>query len=193
MIFLGMAIRNAQVNDFIFVSVSTSRGYTAFFTGILLALILKKYKPKIVNYIFSILIVVSVPILLYKYKETYMSVGFNYILTYLFYPALIVLFTSNVKKLFRFKFIGTVGKISMDAFLWHFPVILGFINFNKYFEMGLDYENRWYMIIILIVSYILGTFTYYFIEKPALKILVDKFVHNKEDKELHNDIKKGTL
>ena len=177
-----------EVKNFIFVSASTSRGYTAFFTGIILGMILKKYKPKIIEYIFAVLIVIGVPILLYKYKDTYMSVGFNYILTYLFYPALIILFKSNIKQLFGFKLVGTVGKISMDAFLWHFPVIVGLINSNKLFELNLDYHNKWNMIIVLVVSYVLGALTYYLVEKPATKYLINRFVPKRDNENIEADV-----
>lgn len=179
MIFLGMAIKTWCNTNFIFVSDSAARGYTAFFFGVLLAMMLKKNKPTFKLYILETLIVIGFPLLLYKYKGTYMSVGVNYILTYLFYPALIVLFISDIKKIFRFKFIGTVGKVSMDAFLWHFPVILGFINLNKYFGWEVRYDNYLYMMIVLIASYFLGALTYYYIEKPSTKYLVNKFVFDK--------------
>ena len=61
----------------------------------------------------------------------------------------------------RLKFVVFLGLISYSLYLWHFPL---FSLSNSYFFLNVDELNT--KIIIFIISLIISTFSFYFIEKP---------------------------
>lgn len=182
LIILGIGIKTYEVN-FSFINQFTARGYTAFFTGILLAQLLCKYQLRAKGYAISAFILIVIPLLLYQFKSSYMSVGVDYIFTFLFYPALIIIFKSNmVNKLTNFVWIGKLGKISFEAYLWHFVVILGFHDVIGLLNLKIEFANRTLMGLVAISSYIIGTIVFYLVEIPSERYIKRKLGGGKASK-----------
>lgn len=102
----------------------------------------------------------------------WLSVGFSYLLVFMLYPGLIILFQSDTaEKLFRHRWIGELGKITFDVYVWH-AVLLTFLRIlteNTQYEGY--FASRKVMYITAIFIFLLGTLSYYFIDKPITKKL----------------------
>lgn len=152
--------------DQTFLTFGTSRAYYSFFYGILL----KKYIDnkgisKKMIWISSIIAIIM-PIMIAN-DTAYMTDGINYMMTYFFYPAIIILLHTDVaKKIFKWKFIGKLSEISYNVYVWHLLILIVLISANRLWELNIQYNNVFVMIASLIVSFIVGTLSHYFIEKP---------------------------
>ncbi len=165
MIFIGMGGYTYGINH-TFMNYSTSRGYYSFFFGILL----KKYidkkgiNKKLIGVSAAISIVIPMMIV---YCTEYVTHSINYVVTFLLFPAIIILLhTDTAKKIFRWKGIGTLSAISYNVYVWHLLLLIVMLAANIKYELYIDYTNRSVMLIGLVVSWIVGTISHYFIEKP---------------------------
>ena len=121
MVLLGCGAQTYGLN-LPFLNGSSCRGYYAFFFGVLLAEWLEKLNAakKSQNIYVFLGSIMSVAFLLCMmvYKWEWVAGGINYLMTFWFYPALIIIFSSGpVAKLFDHKFIGTLGKITYDTYI----------------------------------------------------------------------------
>ncbi len=170
MIFLGMGINTYGIN-LPFLNASSCRGYYAFFFGLLLAGVINEYDFGIFLSMISIAILAVITYLIVNHYE-FMSNGINYIMTFIYYPALIILCKSKiVAKILNRKFIGTLGKISFDVFIWHNPFYLLLYICIKIFNWNLNLQSYITMIGYAVFCYIFGTVSYYLIERPAGKLV----------------------
>jgi peptidoglycan/LPS O-acetylase OafA/YrhL len=137
-----------------------------FISGSLLFLYLNSKKKKISNtvsnnlkYIGLILIFVS--LFLIKNPNDFPNI-------YSFFPvigSLLVIFSSyqNLNKsTVGNKFLIHLGKISYSLYLWHFPIFVFFL-YNSNFQLFF-YQK----VLIIMITYFISIFSYYFIEKPFL-------------------------
>ncbi len=90
------------------------------------------------------------------------------------FPSLIILFESPIaKKIFRWNGFELLAKTSFNMFMWHICIDI----IIKYFMIRypkLATITEWkMMIVMLIISEIVGIFSYYLIEKPISKRLKD--------------------
>lgn len=174
MIFLGMGIQTYGI-DLPFLNASSARGYYAFFFGILLAGFLKrKYigvKWMIVNVITVLILTVLIVL-----TPDFMDKGINYIMTFIYYPAVIIFFKSQVvKKVFDNNIWGRLGRISFDVYIWHNPFFILLFILIKIFNWNLNLSSCWFMIVYAIICYLFGTISHYFIEKPLNRLVANKF------------------
>lgn len=176
MILLGMGINTYGIN-LPFLNASSSRGYYAFFFGILLADFIKSRDIRIKDALFcaGVLIIITSLIVL---KPNFMSTGINYIMTYIYYPALIILCKSAaVGKVLNRKFIGKLGQISFDVYIWHNPFYLLLYILIKLFNCNINLNSYATMIGYTVVCYLFGAFSYYCIERPISKWIDGKQVY----------------
>ena len=172
MIFLGMGINTYGIN-LPFLNASSCRGYYAFFFGLLLAEFLEKHDVGKVDAIISAIMIMVITLLII-FKYDFMALGINYIMTFIYYPALILLCRSkSVSKILNRKIIGKLGRISFDSFIWHVPLFLVMYICIKVFNWNLKLDSYVIMICYAAFCYIVGTISYYIIERPTAK-LVDK-------------------
>lgn len=69
------------------------------------------------------MIIVITLLIIFQYD--FMASGINYIMTFMYYPALIILCKSKiVSRVLNRKIIGKLGQISFDVFIWHNPFYL---------------------------------------------------------------------
>lgn len=173
MIFLGVGINVYNIN-LPFLNSSMGRGYYSFFFGLILAAYISKYGIKLKEIIFS---VVCLAFFSYTIAIEWKYVGTNlvYNLTFLVFPALIILFeTKLAKKIFSHKFWGTISAISFEAYLWHLPLLLLSYIFVKKYNWYESFENLRGMFIFLGIVCAVGTFVYFLIERPVMKLIKSK-------------------
>lgn len=102
------------------------------------------------------------------YKWEWVASGINYLMTFVFYPALVVLFSSrSLAKLFDYKCIGTLGKITYDTYIWHNPIF-----FLLYIIPAVTGQN-WSlltvkaMLLYTVFSFVVGAVSYYALERRS--------------------------
>lgn len=176
MIMLGIGINTYLIN-LPFMNPSSSRGYFAFFFGLLFAQYIEKRKNKISDFLISIVIVTGITLLI-VFRYDAVENGLNYIMTFLYYPALIRIFLSKgVLLLFRFKIWGILGKISFEVYIWHIPflLILYIINKNQVFDLF----NISTIIVYILVCFAASTILYYGVENPIANALYRKQTRKK--------------
>lgn len=149
MIFLGMGINTYGIN-LAFLNSSSCRGYYAFFFGLLLAECNNKFDIGNRGAIICILILLSIMYLIVFHID-FMENGINYIMTFIFYPALIILCKSKViGKIFNRKIIGKIGKISFDVYIWHNPLFLLLYICIDVFNWNLNLNSYDWICIVLL-------------------------------------------
>lgn len=173
MIFLAFWVSSNSI-DILFLNSGTARGISSFFWGIILAKFMRgKEISNKAGISFFICFLISLYVILVC-KNTYASDSRNYLYTFCLYPFLILFIQSKcINKLFKNKIWGILGNISFEAYIWHFPIILATINLEKLIG-AINYSNKINMFILVVISYLVGTCCYYFIEKPSKKYLEKK-------------------
>ena len=150
------------------------RAYIDMSLGILLALFLKKHKLKGFHYIFVALagILGAVLYLVALSNERFLLE--RYALSFLFFPALIILFsTPAVKKIFSGKVWNVLGGASFDTYVIHMIFILLLKCANTYWGLGLNFSNWWLEYLTCLVIFGFGLLTYLFVE-PIVKKIAEK-------------------
>ncbi len=170
MILIGIGFYNYRVH-FPFLTEYCVRGYYSFFFGVILGNYLYNSDKKISfkEILYSIFIIASI-VLLTQYYSPFVESGYNFILTFLMYPAIIVLLSkTKIEKLFHFKLINIIAKISYDVYIWHYPFILTIYIFINKNIIKWNLKTLKAMIIYTIFSFIIGTISYFCIEVPLGK------------------------
>lgn len=168
MIFIGIGIQYYGI-ELPFLNVYSSRGYSAFFLGLILAYVIKHYGNKKWIFRMSWGIVVGIPILIYKEYWLVLK-DIQWIMLFIFYPALIVLACSKeVNGLFSWRWVSKLSEISFNAYMWHFSLfILLYIIISLGIQVDLCSVKG--MIGFTVVCYIVGTISHYFYEKPMSRM-----------------------
>ena len=169
MIFLGLGIQYYGI-DYPFFNYLSSRGYTTYFLGLLLAYN-KNQSRRWINYPLCMLVIFTIPFLIYKQYWLVLK-DVKYIMIFIFYPALILIFSSQfISKIFNWKWIGKLAGISYNAFMWHYPLIEIIYVFLKLFNIEIKLCTVNAMLVFLAICFIVGTLSHYLIEKPANRVI----------------------
>jgi peptidoglycan/LPS O-acetylase OafA/YrhL len=87
-----------------------------------------------------------------------------------------VIIYSTPKGYFSFRFLESaalkfLGAISYGIFVFHYPAINLTTRFLKHY--GVDITNNWFLValVILLVTMIIATFSYYLLERPVLRFV----------------------
>ena len=177
--------------QFPFLTLSTARGYIAFFEGIILYFLinkmdkLKKQTKKMLIFISLFIFVISFRYIYLNFENyssyvshkniviTNMFVFFDFII----YPPLLYILY-NFKWINNFcntKFIKYLGKISYGIYLWNFPILGGVYLLIKFFELTNETIVKYYFLIwitIVILHFILSVLSYNFVEK---NFIIEKY------------------
>lgn len=170
-----------------FLNGSSCRGYYAFFFGVLLAEGLEKLsaaKSRRIYIFWGSIASVAFLLCMMVYKWEWVASSINYLMTFWFYPALIIIFSSGpVAKLFDHRFIGTLGKITYDVYIWHCP------NFLLLYIIPVVTGQSWSlltvkaMLLYTVFFFAVGAVSCYVLERPINrwidKIRVERAVTNK--------------
>ncbi len=160
LILAGCGITTYELN-LPFMTAQTARGYYAFFTGIVLAVILNKYRINYKMILASILSIVTILYMIVTHSE-WIPQGLIYILTFILYPAIIIIFQSDpFKKLFVHKFWGIWGNISFNVYIWHNPMFLLMFIVLKLTSWNPDLSKISSMYFYCLIAEIVGLLFYF--------------------------------
>ena len=178
-ILLGIGIATYNIN-LPFLNLQMGRGYYSFFFGLLLAAYLNKYGVKKKEIIASLICIASF-IVLCIVAPNYASVNHNYILTFIVYPAIVMLFETNIaKRIFKHRVWGTLSGISFEVYLWHLPLLLLSYVVIKWFNLNIAFESLGGMLVFLLISCAVGTLMYFAVERPVMKLFTERKKKNYE-------------
>lgn len=171
-IFVGCAINTYSI-DLPFLNAFMSRGYVSFFAGVLLGSYVyeKTFSNKAGGFA---LLIVGLFVVLFKTHFNFIETGFQYLLTFIVYPALIIsLKTEIASKVFRHPIWGKAGGTSFSVYLFHCPcfilmfVIFGITNFDA------NYSSHALMYSVTLIVWVLGSLIYVFIEPRLDRVAKD--------------------
>lgn len=160
-VILGTALNTRPV-DLAFLTSEMGRGYSAFFTGIIMGELFDKFEMHgRVQICFSLVI----------FLLTAGGVIFDTAaITYLLCPALLIVFTTKpAMKIFSADIWSTLGKIQFHVFVWHAVILLG-IRLLGWMGLNADYSNRLLMYAFALFAELWGAFSYFVIEKRANRL-----------------------
>lgn len=148
----------------------SARGYYAFFAGVLLAKAFSVW-PRRSRAVIALCGVCAAGLTI-RFRLGGDMAGMPYILTFCYYPALIVLLETNAAHwLIHGKFWNTAGAISFDVYIWHVPVYLLWRCVEKLTGLPADFTRIGWMFAFALVCAAAGTLSHFLLEKP-----LDRFV-----------------
>lgn len=173
MILFGFGIGVYKL-DLPFMNWQIARGYYAFFFGLVLAAYINKYGIKAKEIVISILTIALVSVMFIFYREG-ADDYINYTVTFLLYPAIIILFETKImRKIFCHKIWGVLSGISFEVYLWHLPMLLLLDSIVIRTGWKPDYNNVWVMFAFLAVAWIVAAVMYFGLERPISKVIAKR-------------------
>ena len=183
-IIISIYIITNEITFFIF-NINMARGLLSFFVGVLLGNkelenILNNLKKKSKYMLKAILLIIIgcfMYIILSNKSEQFIGSFNDTIITYsiIIFPTLLILLYDIkwLDKLGKTKLFQFLGNISFSIYIWNFPII---IVLTYLIKVGiLKYTHAWeLMVISIIIHLVIGTLSYYLIEKKSLKMLNTK-------------------
>ncbi len=170
MVLLGIAGRNYGF-DLPFLNGYTCRGYYAFFAGVLLGGMINGRRLPLGLYAAAAAVCIGIPATI-VFVPSFVNNGIEFIVTFIFYPALIILFASPLaSRLLKARFIGTLGAISFNVFMWHASLLLLLKLISLKTELPFSVQSFPAMLIFTAIAYAFGAVSHLLIEKPIDKLL----------------------
>ena len=165
---LGMGIITFGIN-LPFLNSTTARGYYAFFWGLLLAELLHCREPGTGLKLVCLMLVLGIPFLI-AYANGFVADGINYLMTFVYYSALIVVVrTAAAKQVFRFRVFKTLASYSFNVYMWHSSLFILFEFYLCSFGWDITLGSRVTMACFVLFCYLVGAFSHYCLEKPLAK------------------------
>lgn len=170
--FIGLGILEYGIS-LPFLNVYSGRGFNSFFFGILFAKCMKKGLFKINRKIKTSCIIGIVIVLVVMYMgldaNTYWERA--YVLTFVLYPMLVVALHSTKER----KWLGMLGGIAFDVYIWHYPLLVLYIVIAKI--LGCSTYLHTISSLIIFTGFVCGFafFSYNQIEKPITAFLRRKY------------------
>ena len=159
----------AKAYDLPFLNPNVGRGYMAFSAGVFLAAALREHELKRWVVICCLAVVVIGSVILLFFFE-WAEYGLNYLCTFFYFPAMVVVAESRpVQKFLRWPFLGTLGQISFNVYVWHFEINTFSYAVDKYLNLGIDFSSRITELCMVVVTFLVGTASYYLLERPINK------------------------
>ena len=159
--------------NFPFFTQQSTRGYTAFFIGVMLYYVIQ-YFPKKAIHIPSLLLMLTIVISYFTCPELIDNQWA--IATFLFFPSAFVFCMSNstIQKLLSFfPFFESGGKASFHVYLWHTPIFLIGDLVIRLCNVNMEYTAGT-MLLTALCLWCWGLISYYLIEKPVSKAIASK-------------------
>lgn len=173
MIFLGLGIQNYGIL-LPFFNATTARGLDPFFFGVLLGMYLKDRDSK-KGELFTALLICFIFTLCAVFSLSSMDSGLEYILTFLFFPSVIVVFNSAfVKKLFSIQIFQILGNISYGIFAIHLDMMLVMYIFICILDLNINVYSHKVMLAFAGICIVVGLILHYLYERPVTKWLEKK-------------------
>ena len=169
-IFLGMGILTFGIN-LPFLNSSSARGYYAFFWGLILARLLHRRELSRGFTLICAGVFVLIPVML-VFMKSFMSNGINYVLTFVYYSAVVVVFSSPaVNRVLRFRWLSTLSAISYDVYMWHSTMLVTMFIYGFALRIEPNFDHVPVMLGLLLVCWLFGTFSYYCLERPIARMI----------------------
>lgn len=170
MVLLGCGIEAYGLN-WLILEGQLARGYRGFFFGLLLAMLIEKQggKPSGKLCLLSGAALITVA-LAYVFDKTLLENNVQYIVTFLVFPALIVMLeTSVARRIFSSRIWGAWGKASFDVYIFHIPLMI--LANVLFYAIGWspDYSKVRYMLLFTLATELVGIISHYCIEKPIAR------------------------
>ncbi|MCR5080889.1 MAG: acyltransferase [Treponema sp.] len=141
---------------------ASSRGYMAFFFGMILFYIYNHFSRKILLSISTVLIVsVMFCIFFDKWIDNQQM-----IFTFMLFPSILI-FSLSIEKVFKSKIFSFLGGVSYEMYIWHSAFILLYICAKKQLGFELIY-TRTEMLIFTLCLIGIACLAYQFVEKPLI-------------------------
>lgn len=163
-----------------FLTNSTTRGYSCFFFGILLADYVRKNGVSVKLVIIDVLVLVLLSGLFIQ-KSEMVAQSMRYLLSFVFFPGLVLLTETNLaKRIFQHKFWGVWGQISFNAFIWHSPMFRAMFSAMHILDITPNYAQRKWMYLFCLLTMVVGTISFFCIEKPLNRFIQGKLFSREE-------------
>lgn len=168
MILLGIAIQTFEW-EAPFLMFNTARGYIAFFYGILLGIAFSKRKPGRRMTGAALLMTAGLTVLILN-NLTFVNDHINLVMTFLYYPSLIIIFNSApLSKVFDNRFSVLLGRVSFAAYIWHNCCFELIDIFNIRFHLEIRYGSYRTLALCFMIMLAWAFFADRFIERPLEK------------------------
>lgn len=168
MVLLGIGICTYGIQR-PFMNSQVARGYYSFFWGLIIAHFTHTFGIKKASVGLSICTIIGLSAA-FVTSSAKLQGELVWLLTFLFYPALIILFeTKAVKFLFRHKIWQILSQISFDVYIWHTLLFPCMYLFLPKLKTQPDFSDVRYMFAFTAVAWIVGILSRYLIEKPIAK------------------------
>lgn len=174
MVLLGVSIETYSLQLPI-LNASNSRGFYAFFWGLILRRLMPIVQQKIKKHKFFSafsggITLLMVPILIHK-EHVAVANDENYMITFIYYTVIICLFEiPQINRIFKGSFWKVLSEISFNVYLWHITLLL-----VMYMLIWVLFKGQtWFlysytaMCLFTIGSFVWGSISYYFIERPIV-------------------------
>lgn len=167
----------ARFDSIPFLRHEACRGYMAFFTGVLLSSALhgrRPGRPAVVLSLSAVIIMTALIVLDYDI----MDYGLNYMMTFIYYPAVIVLAeTGSAQKILNIKFFGILGQIAFGIYVWHFELNVLADIANSLLHLNINFNSRFTELIMVLLNIAVGFGSYYILERP-----INRFIKKKKNR-----------
>lgn len=169
MIFVGAGIRSYDI-ELPFLNNTMSLGYCSFFAGVLLEALLRRRKPGKPVLFACALLVAGITALMCTDRFTLIG-DIKHVLTFLYFPAIIVLFRSEAAaRLFRSPVFGLLGRASFNVYVWHMSGILIVTAMNVRGLVHVAAHPMTVMYLFTLCCFAFGIFSHLCIEKPCARL-----------------------
>ena len=182
MVFLGCSVqtfleRQGNQLGIPFLDEDASRGYCAFFAGVLLAILFPRLKKWRGTFWMGLAFLILFATAYYKKNGALQYMPF--LLTFLLYPAILLLVQKEpftcISQIRVWEFLS---KISYGVFIWHFPLYILMYSVVKIWGIDPIVVVNWpTMIFCVLVLQLIGWFSYRFLECPLNRKALEFFTN----------------
>ncbi len=153
------------------------RGYMAFFTGVLLSSVLAAHRPGRAAGWISLSVIAGLTALI-VFRFEIMEYGLNYMMIFIYYPAVIVLAEAPLtQRLLNRKAFGILGQISYGIYVWHLEFNVFAQIFDDAFDLSVRFDSRLTEFVIVLLNIAIGFASYFILERP-----LNRFIKKKTDR-----------
>lgn len=174
MVFMGLAIGTHSIN-LPLLDTFTRRGYYSFFFGLILGSIYDKRNSTKKEALAATGICMAL-VAFVMYKESIEMYAMECLMTFVMYPAIIVIFNSNLmKRIFSHRIWGVLSSISFNAYIWHVNVLLAIYVVLSMGDYNIDIKSWYGMLLYTALSFWVGAISHYCLEKNITKLLFERW------------------
>lgn len=167
-ILIGCGVKTYGI-ELPFLNVHSCRGFYSFFAGLILAKFLKDKKISWRVGLISLLVICLFTFIFVKHSDLIPS-GIEYLLTFVIYPAFIILLSTNIfNKIFNFKIISKLSEISYNVFIWHNPMLPALFVAIKLLNKTPNFNRLCWMLLFALIAWIVGIISHYSYSIPMKK------------------------